>query len=182
MVERFIDAEPEVQAWDIWVEAVAGIGEAEKLNEKPLKAASFFDAVDKLAGSFKGRREFLGPKGENPSTLFHTQGGRWYKRSFEHPDDAMGRRLWPTEDQARGLKIWDVWAEGSDANEQREAAAQLNDSHIVADSFDRAVQQHINTLSAEAAATYSKDDEENVWLHDGRKLHPTESRARVLFG
>lgn len=183
MVERFIDEGPELREWDIWVEQREGVGEAEKLNDKPYKCATFFAAVEKYlwAGGVPVRP--VAPDGRRPKEFFHHEAGAWHKLSFEHPEDKLGRRLWPTEAQARGLKIWDLWAEGSESPDgQRETASQLSTTHIVADSFDKAVSEHIRDLEDTEAVLYAKDDEKNVWTYRGRKLHPTESRARVAFG
>lgn len=182
MVERFIDKEPVASEWDIWIEAKEGVGEAEKLNAKPYKAATFFEAVSEYMWKDKQLAQPVGPDRQKARTLLHTQGGIWHMKSWDHPEDSMGRRLWPTEDQARGFKIWDLWVEGTEVDGVREPAAKLNDTHIVADSFDEAVRKYIADLDVSEAVHYSKDTEQNVWLREGRKLHPTEGRARVLFG
>lgn len=182
MVERFVEAKPEVREWDIWIAAKEGVGEAAKLNAKPIKAPTFFEAVSEYMWKDKQLGQPVGPRGKKARNLLHTQGGIWHMKSWEHPEDDMGRRLWPTEDEARGLTIWNIWSEGQGADEQRQPASKLNGAHIVADSFDQAVQKHIAALDPADAAAFAKDEEQNVWTYQGRKLYPTEGRARVTFG
>jgi len=182
MVERFVETKPEVSEWDIWIEAKEGIGEAEKLNPKPIKAPTFFEAASEYMWKDKQLARPVGPNGKKARNLLHKQGGNWYMRSWDHPKDEMGRRLWPTEDQARGLTIWNVWVEGQAVGEEREPASKVNGPHIVADSFDKAVQKYIATLGPVEASNFAKDEERNVWTYQGRKLYPTEGRARVTFG
>lgn len=100
LMERFEDREPTIQEWEIWVEGRDGESQAEKLNGEPIKARTFYEAVQnhiKLVPS-----KPIHPGGRRPASFYYTdESVQWRLLSPDHPGDRLGRRLFPDEESAK---------------------------------------------------------------------------------
>ena len=84
-----------------------------------------------------------------------------------------------TRQASRPATAFTIWAEGFAATGEAETAWQLNESPIMAESLDDAVQQYIRTSEARHLFKRRKD---GTWTYWGCRLFDNASDARGAFG